>query len=192
MNRVEPIRDKRKIKAIKNLIKGSKNWRDYILFVAGINLGLRIGDLLRLQVKDLYNKDGSIKDRFEIVEQKTGKRNVVRVNSEVKKALEILKEKSSLVNEPDNYIIYNSKDKSKSISRTQAYRRIKKWCGDVGLTNKIGTHTLRKTWGYHAHQSGISIEVIQAKYMHNSTSTTRDYLGIEQKDVSEAYEKVNL
>ena len=192
MNRVEPIRDKRKIKAIKNLIKGAENWRDYILFVAGINLGLRIGDLLRLQVKDLYNKDGSIKDRFEIVEQKTDKRNVVRVNSEVKKVLEILKEKSSLVNEPDNYIIYNSKDKSKSISRTQAYRRIKKWCKDVGLTNKIGTHTLRKTWGYHAHQSGISIEVIQTKYMHNSTSTTRDYLGIEQKDVGEAYEKVTL
>ena len=192
MNRVEPIRDKRKIKAIKNLIKGSKNWRDYILFVAGINLGLRIGDLLNLQVKDLYNKDGSIKDRFEIVEQKTGKQNVVRVNSEVKKALKILEENTSLLDDSDNYIIYNSKDKSQSISRTQAYRRIKKWCKDVGLTNKIGTHTLRKTWGYHAHQSGISIEIIQTKYMHNSTSTTRKYLGIEQKDVGEAYEKVKL
>ena len=58
MNRVEPIRDARKISAIKNLLKGAERWRDYTLFVLGINFGLRIDDLLSLQVKDVVDESG--------------------------------------------------------------------------------------------------------------------------------------
>ena len=192
MNRVEPIRDKRKIQAIKNLLKGSEKWRDYILFVLGINLGLRIGDLLELRVKDLFAEDGNVRERFEIIEQKTGKNNVVKINYKVKKALQMMVKKG-FYKYQENYIIFHLNNEKDSIGRVQAYRIIQKWCRDVGLTNiKIGTHTLRKTWGYHAHKAGISIEIIQEKYKHSSTSTTREYLGIEQKDVGKAYDEVNL
>ena len=50
MNFVEPIRDRKKIAQIKNLLRGEKRYRDLLLFVVGINTALRISDLLQLQI----------------------------------------------------------------------------------------------------------------------------------------------
>ena len=192
-NRMEPIRDIKKIKDIKDILKNSHKWRDYLLFVTGLNFGLRIGDLLKIQIKKIVDFNYNIEDRFCIIEEKTNKRNIIKINDEVKNALELIREKTDLLDNIENYLIYNTKDKRKSISRVQAYKLVRKWCNAVGLTDlAVGTHTLRKSWGHHAHKAGISIEVIQAKYLHNSTSTTREYLGIERKDVSEAYDRVRL
>ncbi len=192
-NRMEPIRDIKKIKDIKNILKNSHKWRDYLLFVTGLNFGLRIGDLLKIQIKNIVDFNYNIEDRFCIIEEKTNKRNIIKINDEVKNALELIRKKTDLLDNIENYLIYNTKDKRKSISRVQAYKLVRKWCNAVGLTDlAVGTHTLRKSWGHHAHKAGISIEVIQAKYLHNSTSTTREYLGIERKDVSEAYDRVRL
>src|SRR5690554_3555776 len=81
MNKVEPIRDKNKIKDIKNILK-KKNDRNYMLFVLGINTGLRIGDLLKLKVKDVKNKSHII-----IKEQKTSKFKQFLINSNLRAEL---------------------------------------------------------------------------------------------------------
>lgn len=193
MNRVEPIRDARKITAIKNMLKGAGRWRDYALFVLGINFGLRIDDLLHLRVSDVLDESGRIKDRFTIIEGKTRKSNTIKVNGSARDALELLFDNTDIQTSHQNHLIYNTKRPYQPIHRVSAHRLVNQFCREVGITNiAIGTHTLRKTWGYHAHRAGISIEVIQAKYLHNSTATTRRYLGIEQKDVSNAYDTVNL
>jgi integrase len=64
MNTVEPIRDLTQIEAMKEILK-SNSIRDYLLFVMGINTGLRISDLLALKQGDSvktillpYNTDG--------------------------------------------------------------------------------------------------------------------------------------
>ena len=62
MNIVEPIRDQKKVLAIKRNLKEEKNPRNYLLFVAGVNLALRISDLLALKVKDILDKQGNIKE----------------------------------------------------------------------------------------------------------------------------------
>jgi integrase len=192
-NRVEPIRSKDKIREIKQILKSENKWRDYTLFVCGINFGLRIGDLLRIKIRDVVDVDNRIKTNFEIIEEKTGKRNIIKINTEAQKAIQLLLDKTIVAANKENYLIYNLRDYKKSISRVQAYNLVQQWCEKVGLVGlAIGTHTLRKTWGYHAHQAGISIEVIQLKYKHASTTTTRHYLGIEQKDVDQAYDQVNL
>ena len=65
-NRVDPIREKKKIVDIKELLIKEGKFRDYSLFVCGINFGLRIGDLLRTRVRDVRNSSSKIKDNFEI------------------------------------------------------------------------------------------------------------------------------
>lgn len=50
MNFVQPIRDPEKIQQIKEYLK-EKNERNYILFVMGINTGLRISDILKLKLE---------------------------------------------------------------------------------------------------------------------------------------------
>ena len=80
---VEPIHRLKDIKAIAKLTES--NPRNHLLFIIGINNGLRAGDLIKLKVRDVrYLKVG---DTLNIREGKTGKDNVLVVNKTVYKAL---------------------------------------------------------------------------------------------------------
>ena len=81
---VDPIRKIKDIKAISKLTSG--NPRDHLLFVMGINNGLRACDLVNVQVGDVrYLRVG---DTLTIKESKTGKDNILVVNKTVYKALQ--------------------------------------------------------------------------------------------------------
>jgi integrase len=81
---VEPIRREKDIKAIIQLLSGHP--RDHLLFVMGINNGIRVGDLLNIKVGDVrYLKPGQV---HQITESKTKKKNVVVINKSVRKALD--------------------------------------------------------------------------------------------------------
>lgn len=71
MNIVEPIRESKKILAIKRNLRDEQNPRNYLLFVAGVNLALRISDLLKLKVRDILDNKGEIKNYIHLKEQKT-------------------------------------------------------------------------------------------------------------------------
>lgn len=79
MNFVQPIRDKNKIEEMKENLKRNGT-RDYLLFVFGINVGLRISDIIKLKVKDVLNFDRTMRSHVEIVEKKTQKRKRFKIN----------------------------------------------------------------------------------------------------------------
>ena len=87
MNFVEPIRDRKKIAQIKNLLRGQKRYRDLLLFVLGINTALRISDLLELQMIHFIDEQGRIRQRFWIKEKKRGKRQEVVINESIRDVL---------------------------------------------------------------------------------------------------------
>jgi len=76
--------------------------RDYCLFVLGINSGLRVSDLLRLNIEDVLSEKGKVMDRIVIKEQKTGKIKNFPIGGNAKKAIEEYLEKraSYLLAEP--------------------------------------------------------------------------------------------
>ncbi|MGD9092724.1 MAG: site-specific integrase, partial [Anaerolineales bacterium] len=84
MNFVGPIRDRKKIAQIKNLLRGQKRFRDLLLFVVGINTALRISDLLQLQIGHFIDNQQRINSRFWIKEQKRGKRQEVVINNSIR------------------------------------------------------------------------------------------------------------
>jgi len=88
MNFVEPIRDPRKISQIKNLLRGKRRYRDLLLFTVGINIALRISDLLILRVGHFIISEGKIRKRFWIRERKRGKRQEIVINQSIREALE--------------------------------------------------------------------------------------------------------
>ena len=47
--------------------------RDHLLFVIGINSGLRIGDLLKMRVGEVIDDEGELKEFYELREGKNGK-----------------------------------------------------------------------------------------------------------------------
>jgi integrase len=163
MNFVEPIRDRNKIAQIKNQLRGQRRFRDLLLFTMGINSALRISDLLQLQIGHFIDESGRPKRRFWIQEQKRGKRHEVYINNSIREALgEYLKAYTDIVENPENFVFFNSKMNvySKPIKRGQAWKFIVSICCAVGLRDNYGTHSLRKTWGYHTRMQGVDLAVL--------------------------------
>ena len=191
MEFVEPIRDKKKIDTIKKILL-VKSVRDHCLFTLGINTGLRISDLLRLLINDVVDEHGKIRDRIAIREKKTNKVKNFPINDVAKKAIKAyLKTRNYDVSEP-LFLSKKQNNGKASIQRDQAYRIINSAAMEIGITDRIGTHTLRKTFGYHAYKSGVGIEVIQKIFNHSTPSTTLRYIGITQDSLDEVYLNLNL
>jgi integrase len=190
MNTVEPIRDKNKINLMKKVLKNN-SIRNYLLFTIGINTGLRISDLLKLKFSDVVDLKEKIKDNIYIREQKTSKEKKFSLNKTVKDSI---KEYISSLDkyEFDWYLFKSKKGENKSISRIQAYDILNNAAKEVGIKDKIGTHTLRKTFGYHARIKGVGVEILQRIFNHSAPGVTMRYIGITQDEIEDVYLDLNL
>lgn len=181
---VEPIRDKKKILAIKRNLKEAGNARNYLLFVMGVNTALRISDLLSIRIGDIVDKQGEIKEYLFIKEQKTGRNAKIYLNEVVKQALEKYFESMKSI-DPDSYL-FKSERSDKPLERVRVWMMIQGWAKEAGLEGeRYGTHSLRKTWGYQARKQGASIEQISEKLGHKSVTVTKRYLGINQEEIND-------
>lgn len=195
MNFVEPIRDRKRIAQIKNQLRGEGRYRDLLLFVVGINSALRISDLLQLRISHFVDEHNHIRRRFAIKEEKRGKRQEVVINDSIREALdEYLSVYPGVAIDSDNYVFFNSKANNfrEPIKRGQAWKFITSICQDVGLRGNYGTHSLRKTWGYHARMNGVDLALIMYKLNHASLAYTKRYLGITDDELEEVVKRLNL
>lgn len=189
MEYVQPIRDEKKIEAIKKILKGSR-LRDYCLFTLGINSGLRISDLLNLKVSDVVDERLKIKDRITLREKKTGKVKDFPFGDTTKKALkEYIDSRENL---SLDQALFPSRKGGSPITRQQAYRILNDAARMVGIKEDIGTHTLRKTFGYHAYKKGVDITRIQKLLNHSAPSVTLAYIGITREELDNIYLTLNL
>lgn len=189
MEFVQPIRDRKKIETMKKILK-TQNVRDYCLFVLGINSGLRVSDLLNLSIGDVLDKKGRVKDRISIREKKTDKTKDFPINDNSSKAiLEYLSHRGPYEGEDPLFL---SRKGEGPIQRAQAWKVIRDVARQVGITERIGTHTLRKTFAYHAYQNGHDITRIQKLLNHDSPATTLAYIGITQDELDQVYISINL
>ncbi|MDH6351899.1 site-specific integrase [Brevibacillus sp. 1238] len=180
MNFVEPIRDMQKLDELKSLLK-KRSERDYFLVVLGINTGLRISDLLRLKVSDVKGKSHII-----LVEKKTGKRKRFLINDSLRKEVDqYIDDKKG-----DEYLFVSTK-RPQPITRVRAYQIINGAAKKIGLS-EIGTHTLRKTFGYHFYQRTKDIATLQMIFNHSHPSITLRYIGITQDLIDEAVDGFSL
>jgi site-specific recombinase XerD len=191
MNYVQPIRDRKRISAIKGNLK-KRDPRDFLLFTLGINTGLRISDILKLKVEDVKEHTGEIREILDLKEKKTKRQRFIYINDEVKNALEYFFDKTRLYDR-DRYLFVSEVTKeNKPISRVRAWQLIQSWCQEVGIKGRVGTHTLRKTAGYHMRMSGVALELIQEVLGHKSILMTKRYLGITDDEVAKVLKNFNL
>lgn len=187
MEFVQPIRSLKQIETIKKLLQ-QQNLRDYCLFVLGINSGLRISDLLRLRISDVSER-GKVKDRIRLRESKTNKFKDFPISENAKAAIkEYLRTRTINENEP----LFISRKNKGFLLRQQAYRILNDVAREVGIKDKIGTHTLRKTFGYHAYNNGYDIALIQKLFNHSTPAITLRYIGITQEQMDDVYLSLDL
>ena len=179
MNTVEPIRNKKTLNKIKEIL--SENQRDFLIFTVGTNCGLRISDILSLNVKDVKDKS-----YIDITEKKTKKTKKIPVNETLKSLIEdFIKNRNE--NEPLFLSYLNNR-----MERTQCYRIINKACKKAGVNYKIGTHTLRKTFGYHHYKKFKDVAILQKIFNHSAPGITLRYLGIDQDTIDKSYKNFML
>lgn len=172
MQVVQPIRDQEKIEQIQEVLIRQSH-RDWLLFTIGINSGLHLCDLLTLRVGDLKGKN-----RVTIKEEKTGKEKNFAVHNQLRDAIfEYVK-----YMDDDDYV-FPSQRTGKPIKRIRVYRILNEAAKQVGL-NDIGTHTLRKTYGYHYYQKTKNIAVLRDLFNHSAPSVTLRYIGIIAEQTS--------
>lgn len=185
MECVSPIKEISQIHAIKEKLQ-KQSLRDYVLFVFGINTGIRVHDLLSLRVSDVWDGEG-VKEFLTISAEKNEAQKVFYLNQKVKTALENYLARGTL---QDSDFLFKSKKNNLPITRQQAYRIINGVAKEVGITGKIGMHTLRKTFGYHAYRKGIAISILMDIYNHHTHAETLRYIGIDKDE--EPYIKVDV
>lgn len=177
---VDPIRRLEDIKAIAKLLTDRP--RDHLLFVLGVNNGLRVTDLIRLKVKDVRELRSG--DTLTVRETKTGKNNMLVINKSVFKALN--KYLTDLDPDDDAYLFPSRKGNGHLQSQAVG-TLIQNWTRAINLKGLYGTHTLRKTWGYiQRTKFGVGFEIICKRYNHSNPAVTMRYLGIQDKEVHSA------
>jgi integrase len=167
MELVQPIRDKEKIEQMKNELLRT-GYRDYMLFVVGVNTGLRISDILALRVGAVRNKT-----HINIKEQKTGKDKRVMINTYLKNDID----KYIQGMNDEEYLFKSRMGQNRHITRVQAYRVLNAAAEKIGLED-IGTHTLRKTFGYWHYKQYKDVAILQDIFNHSAPSITLRYIGI--------------
>jgi integrase len=179
MNTVQPIRNIDAIEKMKHYLRHKSmgndfyRMRNYFLFTFGINIGIRISDIIKLKVSDV------IGSHIVLYEQKTGKYKRYFINAKLR-------------DEINTYIVGRSMDdylfpskKGGYITRIQAYNIINDAARSIGIDYEVGTHTLRKTFGYWHYKQYKDVAILQVIFNHSSPSDTLRYIGIEQDQIDE-------
>lgn len=203
MESVDPIRDKRAVAAMAGYLR-SWSVKYYLLFEFGIHTGLRISDLRRLTYGHVIEEYSSGRrrwaERIRIRELKTRKTNMERSillkNTELG---DIVKSCLSPITAWDDLTlplfpsrVTGPEGDIRSLGEWQVRHVLKKAADACGIPGRIGTHTMRKTFGYHYYKSTKDIAGLQSLFGHSSPSITLRYIGITQDDHDAAYKVVRF
>lgn len=182
MGTTQPIRDKQELKIFMDYYHSvHPSQRNYTLIVFGLHTALRISDILNLKWCDVYDfETNHFLEHLFITEKKTGKKNVIALNTHVKEALILYKKERCP--SPFDYIFTKATDCHTPLCRSQAFRIIKQAAEEALHEEHISCHSLRKTFGYHAWKQGTPPALLMDIYNHSSYSVTKKYLGIDQDE----------
>lgn len=171
--------------------------RNKLLFVIGINVGIRASDIVMLRWNFFYNNDGNFKDFYVIqpVKQRKYKKFVkLFFNDAVKCAL------NNYVSEYqykqlDDYVFASRKGKE-SMTTQSLWRIIKDAAREAGIEQNIGSHSLRKTFGFwcwhNAEDKNKALVILQQIFNHSSTQITSKYIGILDDEIKYMFNSINL
>lgn len=154
--------------------------RNVLLFKIGISTGLRISDIVKLKVSDVRGKSS-----FKIREGKTKKERTVHLNAIMAEIADYTTDMN------DSAYLFASRKGDSHITTTQAYRILTGAADMIGRTD-IGTHTMRKTFGYHYYKRTHDVVTLMNIFNHADQSTTKRYIGITDEEVADTLKDFRL
>lgn len=173
---VQPLKTQPEIEDMEYMLRRNTTTgkRDEFLFKLGVATGLRISDLVKLKVKDVRNQRA-----VKIKEKKTQKVRDVYLELAYDAIDEYTK---GMFNDA---WLFPSRKGNKPISETQAYRILVRAGESLGRED-IGTHTMRKTFGYWHYQTNGDIVKLMRLLRHSSPEVTRAYIGLTEEEIEDS------
>ena len=181
--KVEPISDPKSIKAIKQNLQDHP--RDLCLFTFGINTAYRAGEILSLTVRQVQHLKAG--DRLEIKQPKSKKYRSITINKTVEAAMQNWLSQHPT---PDgkHAPLFISQRTGRVLTVSTVNNLVKKWCRDIKLTGNYGSHSMRKTWGYHQRvYNNQPIPLLMVAFGHTSQAQTLDYLCVQDDEIRDLY-----
>ena len=199
---VYPIKTHKDIIAMANWLYEHKNNKYVLAFTLGINLGLRANELLDLKMNQVFSPDGSVRliedeedtsDGIDIYQSKTKKHRTVFLNAACKDALEWAFPIKGAYLHSEEYLFPSREGGAIQVG---TFRKVLKEAATAcGLKQNIGTHTCRKTWGWHQYKynsekANLDITMLQRAFGHSSPEVTLRYLGITDEEDKALYKNM--
>lgn len=161
------------------------NERDSVIMTLGAYTGFRISEILSLKIKDCY-LDGRIRDRVYLQRQNTKGKIESRQQILHQRIQNALQHYIQTINRnPDAYLFPSPRDHHRSITRNQVWANIRAAARSAGITKKLGTHCLRKTFAWKVYRSSNDLRYVQAALGHKTIQSTIQYLNLDSKEVDQ-------
>lgn len=182
MNEVQAAKTTQQIDRIEHLLaERGQVYAD--VWRVGLNLALRISDLLSIKFSDVEG------ERLELVEQKTGKRRIIKINTAARAV--ITRRKAD--NPQHVWLFQSDANRSKSLVKPLSREVVARVFKQVGegrsVSLHLGTHSMRKTRGWIMYSKGVPLEKIAKTLNHSSPAVTMRYIGLEQADIDAGYDE---
>ena len=186
MNRANAIKDKKDLQRMAEWLKHySKKY--YTIFLIALNSGLRISDVLGLNISDVKDKD-----YVEIHEQKTGKYKRFPLNKMVQNAIkDYLKDREQDYSIKEKEPLFIGK-KHYRLDRIAVYRVLRNCAKALGIKGTISCHSTRKSFGYAHYKQYNDIGLLQTIFAHSSGAITLRYIDVTQEEIDKSYLGLDL
>lgn len=176
---VEPLRTAAEIEEMRNALYELGGDRDRFLLTFGINTGLRASDIVKFKVGDVLGKPYA-----DIIEQKTGKNRRVHLLA-IQPDIVVYCQGMS-----DGDYLFPSRSGG-HIGAPRVYEILKRAGEWIGRTD-IGSHTMRKSFGWHYYQRTKDVAALMEVFGHSAPSITKRYIGIRDAEIAESLRDFRL
>lgn len=174
MNMVDTIRKPEDIAKLYNkLIKVDRVVA--VIFRIGINTGLRAGDILSMRVYQYKN------GKIYVTEEKTGKKRIAKLPPKAKAELDRHIRFFKLSG--DDYVFPSPVNFKEHISHVTVWRKLKQ--AAKGIKLNVGTHTMRKTFGYQLYKKTKDLRLVMEALNHSDMGITLRYIGVTQEQIED-------
>jgi integrase len=187
--KVQPIRSIDAIATIKRALQHQP--RNLCLFTLGVNTAYRASELLSLTVGQVqYLQVGDV---LELKQSKSSSYRATAINTLVHEAIKIWLKSHPKACDANAPLFMSSHYSHRAISVSALNQLVKKWCLVAELSENYGSHSLRKTWGYHQRvNNDASVALLMRAYGHKTEAQTLDYLGILAEEIYALYLEMEI
>lgn len=197
---VYPIKKREQLGTMVEWLHKNTDPKYVLAFTLGVNLGLRANELLSMRMSDIFTSSGEIRfaddyadttDVVSVWQKKTGKQRALYLNQSCVNAIEWYFSGRSKLSLYSDDFIFASREGG-HIEVNTFYKKIKEAATGCGIKQNIGTHTLRKTFGYFHYQQYHDIVFLQRLFGHSSALITMRYIGITEEEEKRAYREMSI